>query len=40
MVFLFPNVAAHKGENFNPIKGVKNNVNPIVRMFRGVNSQK
>ena len=39
MVFLFPKVAANKGENFKPIKGVKNNANPTVRMLRGVNSQ-
>ena len=40
IVFLFPNLPARKGEIKIPTKGVRNKVNPMVRIFIGENSQK
>ena len=38
--FLFPNLPARNGEAKIPTNGAKKRLNPIVRMFKGVNSQK
>ena len=38
--FFLPNLLAKNGETTIPTRGAKNKLNPIVSMFRGVNSQK